>query len=171
MDFRQRGRSDCGQDACENCPFASIGGLERRSAMEAPGYIPAEVASEYLAGYAEQAQAMYGDDWRTCSFGWGPAITIQARSTMNFGQALEALKEGKRVARSGWNGNNMWLCYMTPHQVPADKVNDRTRPFAPQGEHLNVGGYIVMWTAQQIWQPGWNASQSDLLADDWFILG
>ena len=24
---------------------------------------------------------------------------------MNFGKAIEALKEGKRVARKGWNGN------------------------------------------------------------------
>ena len=28
---------------------------------------------------------------------------------MNFGQALEALKEGKRVARTGWNGKGMFL--------------------------------------------------------------
>jgi len=89
---------------------------------------------------------------------------------MNFGQALEALNEGKRVARSGWNGKDQWVCFTPPVQIPADAVNARTRKFVPEG-HLNVGGYFVLWTAQQIWQPGWNASQSDLLADDWFILG
>ena len=35
---------------------------------------------------------------------------------MTFGQALEALKEGKRVARSGWNGKGMFLLY-----VPSEK--------------------------------------------------
>ncbi|WP_123058883.1 Thoeris anti-defense Tad2 family protein, partial [Brevibacillus reuszeri] len=28
---------------------------------------------------------------------------------MNFGQAIEALKQGKKAARSGWNGKGMWL--------------------------------------------------------------
>ena len=28
---------------------------------------------------------------------------------MNFGKAIEALKEGKKVARNGWNGKNMFL--------------------------------------------------------------
>ena len=28
---------------------------------------------------------------------------------MNFGNAIEALKEGKRVARAGWNGKGMFL--------------------------------------------------------------
>ena len=28
---------------------------------------------------------------------------------MNFGQALELLKQGKRVARQGWNGKGMFV--------------------------------------------------------------
>lgn len=71
---------------------------------------------------------------------------------MNFGWAIEALKAGKKVCRTGWNGKGMWL-------------------------HLAEGGmepdgvlrcpFIVMWTAQETWQPGWLASQADMLADDW----
>ena len=30
---------------------------------------------------------------------------------MNFGQAIEKLKEGKKVARKGWNGKGMWIKY------------------------------------------------------------
>ena len=88
---------------------------------------------------------------------------------MNFGEALAALKDGKRVAREGWNGKDMWLCYMPPTEIPHDLVNERTRRFVPSG-HLQVGGYIVMWTAQGVWQPGWLASQADMLADDWVTL-
>ena len=28
---------------------------------------------------------------------------------LNFGQAIESLKQGKRVAREGWNGKGMFL--------------------------------------------------------------
>lgn len=88
---------------------------------------------------------------------------------MNFGQAIEALKDGKRVTRRGWNGKDQWLCYMPAMVIPAEKVNDRTRKFMPEGD-LTVGGYIVLYTAQGVWQPGWNASQGDMLATDWEIL-
>ena len=30
---------------------------------------------------------------------------------MNFGEALEALKGGKKVARAGWNGRGMFVVY------------------------------------------------------------
>lgn len=28
---------------------------------------------------------------------------------MNFGEAIEAMKNGKRVGRSGWNGKNQYI--------------------------------------------------------------
>lgn len=87
---------------------------------------------------------------------------------MNFGQALELLKSGSRVARAGWNGKGMWLCYMPPVVIPDGVVNGRTRKFVPSGD-LTVGGYFVMWTAQGVWQPGWIASQADMLAEDWEV--
>ncbi|MTO24509.1 DUF2829 domain-containing protein, partial [Turicibacter sanguinis] len=31
---------------------------------------------------------------------------------MNFGQVLELLKQGKKVARRGWNGKGMFLYYV-----------------------------------------------------------
>lgn len=98
---------------------------------------------------------------------------------MNFGQAIEALKSGQRVSRDGWNGRNMWLAYMPPVDIAAEDVNDRTRAHlagAPDVEKLvdreglSVGGYIVMWTAQGLWQPGWLASQADMMAEDWFVV-
>lgn len=88
---------------------------------------------------------------------------------MTFGQAIEELKKGSRVSRSGWNGKGMWICYMPPVTIPAGMVNERTRRFVGSGD-LEVGGYLVMWTAQEIWQPGWLASQADMLADDWKVL-
>lgn len=85
---------------------------------------------------------------------------------MTFGEALEQAKQGRRIERAGWNGRNMWVCFMGPCTIPEDMVNYRTKPFVPTGD-LHVGGYFVMMTAQGIWQPGWLASQTDLIADDW----
>ena len=71
------GMNDAMQDAFENCPFASIGGLDARSAPRVPEYINIDDdASAWLDGYEIQCHAMYGDDWRTCEFSWRPALTI-----------------------------------------------------------------------------------------------
>lgn len=74
------GALDCYQDRCENTPFASVGGLEARHAMRAPDYIEDYDAEEYLEGYRAQADEMFGQDWRTCSFEWAPALVIQRGS-------------------------------------------------------------------------------------------
>jgi len=88
---------------------------------------------------------------------------------MNFGQAVDLLRNGHRVSRDGWNGKGMWLCLMPATVIPEGLVNGRTKKFVPNGD-LHVGGYVVMMTAQGVWQPGWLASQADMLADDWAVL-
>lgn len=88
---------------------------------------------------------------------------------MTFGDALERCKDGERIARAGWNGKGMWVCYMPPVTIPADKVNERTRKHVASGD-LHVGAYLVMWTAASVWQPGWLASQADMIAEDWTVL-
>ena len=70
------GRTNCLLDSCENSPFGSAGGLANRSPLVAPQYVPEDQRAEYLDGYAFAAAAMYGADWRTCSFGWAPAMAI-----------------------------------------------------------------------------------------------
>jgi hypothetical protein len=72
---------------------------------------------------------------------------------MTFGAAIEALKQGRRVARNGWNGKGMWLALQVP-----DQHSKMTLP------------YIYMFTAQKDVVP-WLASQTDMLAEDWdFVL-
>ncbi len=88
---------------------------------------------------------------------------------MTFGWAIEQLKAGHRVARSGWNGKGMWLCLMPAVTIPEGMVNGRTKKFVPSGD-LPCQPYIVMWTAAQQWQPGWLASQADMLAEDWYMV-
>ena len=71
---------------------------------------------------------------------------------MKFGEAIEAVKAGKRIAREGWNGKNMYLELRRP-----DEHSKMTLP------------YIYMKTAQGDFVP-WLASQSDILSEDWKIV-
>jgi hypothetical protein len=95
----------------------------------------------------------------------------------SFGDAIKALKAGHKVARTGWNGKGMWLVYMSGMTLPpfntqgtARKVNDRTAKWIGEDTPLETLPYIAMWTADKKWLPGWLASQTDILADDWTIV-
>lgn len=96
---------------------------------------------------------------------------------MNFGKAIEAMKLGNKVARKGWNGKGMFIVYMAPLYLPpysttdtARKVNDRTAKWIGEDTPLDSQGYIAMYTAAKQWQPGWLASQADMLSEDWEIV-
>ena len=84
---------------------------------------------------------------------------------MNFGQALSQIKLGYKVARDGWNGKDMFL-FLVPGST--FKVN---RPpllgIYPEGTEINYHAHIDMKTATGEIVP-WVASQSDMLAEDWW---
>ena len=101
----------------------------------------------------------------------------EQRMWLTFGQAIEALKQGRRVCRAGWNGKDMWLAYMSGMELPPystqdtnRKVNDRTAKWIGEDTPLITLPYIAMWTADKKWLPGWLASQTDMLSEDWMIL-
>jgi hypothetical protein len=96
---------------------------------------------------------------------------------LSFGKAIEAMKNGKKVARSGWNGKNMFIVIMPELNLPPyntqdtnRKVNDRTAKWVGKDTPLESQPYIAMFTAQKKWQPGWTASQSDMLSNDWIVV-
>ena len=85
---------------------------------------------------------------------------------MSFGLALEAAKAGYRIARDGWNGKGMYV-------FVADAVDFSTEADLSEFKDADVEAMpvMVMRTAQRRLQPGWLASQADMLADDWYALG
>ena len=85
----------------------------------------------------------------------------------SFGQAIEALKEGKRVAREGWNGKGMFLYYVPANAYPA--TTEVGKSIADANGNVEYGAYIAMKTAQGNVVP-WLASQTDMLSEDWVIL-
>ena len=81
---------------------------------------------------------------------------------MSFGHAVELLKAGHRVARSGWNGKGMWLTLVGVghYDVGVNTVGDCDCTLLP---------WIGMKTADNKFVP-WLASQTDVLAEDWQIV-
>ena len=97
-------------------------------------------------------------------------LNAEVKDTFSFGQAIEFLKEGRKVARKGWNGKGMWIVMMPALFLEAGMVNGRTRKHIGEDKPLDSQPYIAMWTAEGKWQPGWLASQADLMAEDWTLV-
>lgn len=111
-----------------------------------------------------------------------------ATTGLTFGEALDALKLGRRVARAGWNGKGMWLALTEGSEVPAysagpeAQVSSRLRGAAlamaiemrPSDEDpdrkIRIGAHIDMRAADGSLVIGWLASQADMLATDWSVL-
>lgn len=86
---------------------------------------------------------------------------------MNFGEALTAIKAGKRVARAGWNGKGMFLFL-----VPGSTFTVNREPLLSimgEGTQVQYHAHIDMKTAQGYVVPRL-ASQADLLSEDWEIV-
>lgn len=89
---------------------------------------------------------------------------------MDFGAALTALRDGKKVERSGWNGRGMYIVLQQgyPDGIGIN-ANTAKATGIPEGTMCRFRPYLMMWTAQEDFVP-WVASQTDLLADDWEVV-
>lgn len=99
---------------------------------------------------------------------WSPKDVFDAAyrpvNAMTFGLAIEAMKQGKKVARAGWNGKKQYI-------ELASNISYR----APEGcivncEHAAIGNQAIAFVGTSGVQMGWLASQSDMLAEDWYIV-
>lgn len=71
---------------------------------------------------------------------------------LDFGSALNMARAGYPIARQGWNGTGMYVALQNP-----DGDSKMQRPYLYM---FPVDGNLVPWVA----------SQTDLLAFDWFVL-
>jgi len=132
----------------------------------------------YLVEYLDGGKP--NDDRHAGYISWSPKAQFEAAyretSGLNFGMALEALKKGGKVARSGWNGKGMWLSLSGPlegrtisHEKFWSAHNAQYAYDQPNSE-ATVLPCITMKTATGEILMGWLASQTDMLAEDWQIL-
>lgn len=93
---------------------------------------------------------------------------------LNFGEAIEALKDGKCVARNGWNGKGMYI-YLNKGNVYAldgthiDGISASLFETGDTGTITRLPN-LNMRSANGSIVTGWLASQTDILAEDWIIL-
>jgi hypothetical protein len=91
---------------------------------------------------------------------------------MTFSEALVRLKDGKKIARTGWNGKDMYLCYQRgyPEGIAINR-NTAEATGILEGTKCYFLPYIMMKVVapSPTFVP-WLASQTDILAEDWVML-
>ena len=75
---------------------------------------------------------------------------------MNFGNAIELVKQGKKLRRKGWNGKNQYIELAT-------NISYKNA----EGMIINIGNKAIAFVGTSGVQMGWLASQADMLATDW----
>ena len=90
-------------------------------------------------------------------------------TTFDFGTAVEALKQGARVAREGWNGKGMFLYYVPENKYPASRNEHGTMVGVFEDDMVPYREYIALKTIDNQVVP-WAPSISDALAEDWQIV-
>lgn len=139
----------------------------------------------YLVEYVDGGASNHPDHEGYIS--WSPKDVFdqsyQPSGSMSFGHALAALKDGQRVARTGWNGKGMWIA-LTPGstfdaryakeghaaKLRADELLGDL-PYDGSENVIQLLPHIDMRAADGSMVVGWLASQTDMLADDWQIVG
>ena len=112
------------------------------------------------------------------------------KQVISFGEAVDAMKRGKRVARIGWNGKGLFVFKQVPSKIPMETVpNMQSLPQSVKDEfvarwkdhkrdwkidpikfnHIKYENqYAMVYPDNTIY--GWVASPSDISENDWIIL-
>jgi len=92
-------------------------------------------------------------------------MTFQNKKDLTFGNAVEAIKEGFKIAREGWNGKNMFV-FLVPGQMVLAQTEAAQAyfgaqliPYNPSMVIKNVDNTVSSWVP----------SVNDVLSEDWFI--
>jgi hypothetical protein len=82
----------------------------------------------------------------------------------SFGSAIEAAKEGYKVARIGWNGSGMFAYIVSANSYPAQ--TGVAKEYFGENAMVPYRAYWALKTAQDD-VATWAPSGSDSLAEDW----
>jgi len=108
----------------------------------------------------------YGSGDFTRAALYNPA-TKEMTMGMNFSQALDEIKAGKRLCRGGWNGQGMFVFL-----VPGSNFKVNREPLLSilgEGSDVTYRPHIDLCDVSGtvgVWQP----SMGDVMADDWFVV-
>lgn len=128
---------------------------------------------DYLCFTRWDDEAVWIEQGETFDSHWIPEG--KEKINLTFGAALEALKQGKRICRKGWNGKGMFLFLLPANDnIPTSVITDPNLRKVIEDQTgantFDAYGSIRMWTADRKVLTGWLASQTDMLSEDWEIL-
>lgn len=97
---------------------------------------------------------------------------------MNFGQAIEALKEGKCIQRQGWNGKGLFVVKQIPCKLEGlviEKIQslpDSAKEILKSREGIPTLSYTnqLLIIHPDGCADSWVPSVSDIFAEDWIII-
>ena len=97
---------------------------------------------------------------------------------MDFGKAIIALKQGKAIQRSGWNGKGLFVVKQIPASINADIIPKmQSLPQSAKDILMSRENPHIDYTNQMlIVNPdgradSWVPSSSDVFAEDWRVIG
>jgi hypothetical protein len=108
-------------------------------------------------------------------------LTNQTMTDLSFGQAIEALNEGKQVQRSGWNGKGMFIFKTFGREIAkeeflkfkngnSDAISLAEKLGTHKSETVKICDHLDMLAADGSIVVGWLASQTDMQAKDWQVV-
>ena len=131
-----------------------------------------QINNEHDGSEKEGYQVFYEDGYVS----WSPKDVFEKAyrpiNGLTFGLAIEALKMGKKVARTGWNGKGMWLLFIDETRNGNFGSDGGGSPYYFSDrlpEYMTLLPWIGMKTADNKFVP-WLASQTEMLAEDWMII-
>lgn len=108
---------------------------------------------------------------------------METKDLMSFGDAIEAVKSGKLVARVGWNGKGMFVFQRPEDSLSTEMIINRVKSLPDSFKRwvekncgksetnmIKFNAYLCMKAADGSITNGWLASQIDILSEDWVIV-
>ncbi|CAB4130613.1 Protein of unknown function DUF2829 [uncultured Caudovirales phage] len=86
---------------------------------------------------------------------------------MNFGQAIELLKAGYKVARKGWNGKGMFVYYVPANSYPVQ--TGAAKSHFGEGAMVPYNAYLAIKNVDETVST-WVPSVNDCLTEDWTVI-
>lgn len=89
---------------------------------------------------------------------------------LDFSEILREVKNGKKIARKGWNGKGMFVVYQKayPQGIPCNEQTAKAWGLQP-GDLFKCEPYLQIRMANgshAMWVPSIN----DILSEDWYVV-
>ncbi len=136
-----------------------------------------EVKSDegFLVEYLDSPEKIHDNHEHYIS--WSPKDVFDRAyhptSGLTFGFAIDAMRMGKKVTRSRWNGKGMYLWMVLGATVEIEESRNLIlKDIAHESEDgtVTINAHIDMKTADGTVLIGWSPNQLDMLSVDWNVL-